>query len=145
MVKISFIEDPVGKYISQIYRKGNAFFSKKFEKYSIGSGQFMFLANLYRNNGLNQEELAEILNIDKGTTARAIKKLEEEGFIKREKDENDKRAYKLYVTQKAENIKEEIFEILREWEEILLCDLSEEEVIIIKSLLKKISNSKCIR
>ena len=105
----------------------------------------MFLANLYRNNGLNQEELAEILNIDKGTTARAIKKLEEEGFIKREKDENDKRAYKLYVTQKAENIKEEIFEILREWEEILLCDLSEEEVIIIKSLLKKISNSKCIR
>lgn len=105
----------------------------------------MFLVNLYQNDGINQEELAEILSIDKGTTARAIKKLEEEGFIRREKDEKDKRAYKVYITNKAKDIKDEVYTILREWEEILLCNLSKEEIIVIKSLLKKISSSKCIR
>lgn len=145
MIKISVIEEPVGKYISQLYRKGNAFFTKKFEKYSIGSGQFMFLVNLYQNDGISQEELAEVLNIDKGTTARAIKKLVDEGLIRREKDEKDKRAYKLYITTKAEDIKEDIFSILREWEEVLLCDLNKEEVIIIKQLLKKISSSECMK
>lgn len=135
----------MGKYISQLYRKGNAFFTKKFESYPIGSGQIMFLVNLYQNDGINQEELAEILSIDKGTTARAIKKLEEEGFIRREKDEKDKRAYKVYITNKAKDIKDEVYTILREWEEILLCNLSKEEIIVIKSLLKKISSSKCIR
>ncbi|MGL5506720.1 MAG: MarR family winged helix-turn-helix transcriptional regulator [Paraclostridium sp.] len=111
----------------------------------MGSGQFMFLVNLYKNDGISQEELAEILNIDKGTTARAIKKLEEEGFIRREKDEKDKRAYKLYITDKAEDVKEDIFSILREWEDVLLCDLNREEVIVIKQLLKKISNSECMK
>lgn len=105
----------------------------------------MFLVNLYKNDGINQEDLAEILNIDKGTTARAIKKLEDEGFIRREKDERDKRAYKLYITDKAKEIKEEVYSILIEWEEVLLCDLTKEEIIIIKELLKKISNSKCMK
>ena len=41
----------------------------------------MFLLELYKKDGKNQEELSEKLNIDKGTTARAIKKLEEEGFL----------------------------------------------------------------
>ena len=31
-------------------------------------------------NGKNQEEIAETLKIDKGTTARALKKLEEQGL-----------------------------------------------------------------
>ena len=33
---------PIGKYISQIYRKGNSFISKEISKFGIGSGQIMF-------------------------------------------------------------------------------------------------------
>ena len=43
------------------------------------------------NDGLSQEELTEILNIDKGTTAKSIKKLETEGFAMRVKDKHDKK------------------------------------------------------
>ena len=69
----------IGKYISQLYRRGGAFISKGMEKYNIGQGQFMFLMELYTQDGKNQEDLSKILKIDKGTTARAIKRLEEEG------------------------------------------------------------------
>ena len=85
-------KEPTGKYISQIYRKGRASISKGLEQYDIGSGQMMFLLQLYKQDGISQEELTEKLNIDKGTTARSIKKLEKEGFIIRVKDEHDKRA-----------------------------------------------------
>lgn len=91
--------EPIGRYISQIYRKGNSFISKEISKFGIGSGQIMFLMQLYKKDGISQEELAENLHIDKGTTCRAIKKLEEESFLIRVKDENDKRAYKLYLTE----------------------------------------------
>jgi DNA-binding MarR family transcriptional regulator len=37
----------------------------------IGYGQFLFLMELYNSDGIRQEDLSEILNIDKGTTARA--------------------------------------------------------------------------
>jgi DNA-binding MarR family transcriptional regulator len=134
--------DYIGKYISQLYRKGNSFISRELCNVGIGSGQFMFLMELYRQDGRSQEELSEILNIDKGTTARAIKKLEEEGFLLRIKDERDKRAYKLYLTDKGKDVKEDIQKVLIEWENRITFQLNEEEKDTIKLLLKKICKIK---
>ena len=92
--------EPIAKYISLIYRKGNCFINREVSKFGIGSGQIMFLMQLYNKDGISQEELSENLNIDKATTCRAIKKLEEQGLLTRVKDEKDKRAYKLYLTIK---------------------------------------------
>lgn len=131
--------EPIGKYISQIYRRGGAHLSKELSKYGIGIGQLMFLTQLYRQDGINQEELTEILKIDKGTTARAIKKLEEENFVLRVKDEKDRRAYKVYLTDKAKEIKLEIFNILREWDKSLVSNLTEEETETFTRILKKLS------
>lgn len=133
--------EALGKYISILYRQGNAFLTKKYSKYNIGSGQYMFLIQLYANDGLSQEELSSRLNIDKGTTARAIKKLEDEGYIIREIDEDDKRAYKIFLTEKAKEIKKGFFEILRQWNDILTSGLNVEEVEIVLKLMKKISNN----
>lgn len=94
----------IGRYISQIHRKGSSFITKEISKFGIGSGQIMFLMQLYKKDGISQEELSENLKIDKGTTCRAIKKLEEEEFLIRVKDENDKRAYKLYLTEKSKDM-----------------------------------------
>lgn len=128
----------IGRYISQIHRKGGAFISKELSGLGVGPGQFMFLLELYRGDGRSQEDLAETLNIDKGTTARAIKKLEEEGFLTREKDEIDKRAYKLYLTDKGKDIKESLYEVMLKWEIHITYNLTDEESELVKTLLQKI-------
>ena len=132
----------IGRYVSQIYRKGNAYIGKQLSHIGVGSGQFMFLLQLYRKDGRSQEELSEILNIDKGTTARAIKKLEDDGFLYRERDENDKRAYKIYLTDKGNDVKDTIVEALNSWEDIITSRLSNEERIILDLLLNKICRCK---
>ena len=133
--------EALGKYISILHRQGNAFLTRKYGKYNIGSGQYMFLIQLYANDGLNQEELSSRLNIDKGTTARAIKKLEDEGYVIRETDEEDKRAYKIFLTEKAKEIKEGFFEILGQWNYILTSGITEEEVQTVLNLMKKIADN----
>ena len=137
--------ETLGSYISQIHRKSNSFITKKLSKYGIGSGQYMFLIKLYKQDGINQESLSESLFIDKGTTARAIKKLEEEGLIYRVKDENDKRAYEVYLTDKAKDIKEEVFRILEEVENLITFNLTTEQKVDIIKILKKISTNDSIR
>lgn len=137
--------EALGAYISQIHRKSNVFITKKLSKYGLGSGQYMFLLSLYRQDGINQEALAEGLMIDKGTTARAIKKLEEVGLVYRVKDETDKRAYGVFLTHKAKDIKAEVFDILNEWEDKVTYDLSNDEKIEIMRLLKKISLNDNVR
>lgn len=131
----------IGRAISVLYRQGNSFFSKKFSKFGIGSGQHLFLINLYKNDGISQEQLSELLLIDKGTTAKAVKKLEDLGFIKRVKDTEDKRVNKLYLTDNALEIKDEIFGILTEWNTILTTNLTEEEILQASNLLNKLSNN----
>lgn len=133
--------DNIGKYISQIYRKGRAFIGKSLEEYNIGQGQVMFLLELYIQDGINQEELAEVLKIDKGTTARAIKKLEDNGFIRREKDEKDKRSNRVYLTEKGESIKENVFYILNQWDKKISEQLDKEEKELMIKLLKKICSN----
>lgn len=102
----------------------------------------MFLIVLYKQDGINQEEISERLNIYKGTTARAIKKLEEAELIKRCRDEKDKRAYKVYLTDKAKDIKEEIFNILHQWDDELVRGITEEEILQTIKVLKNICKNQ---
>ncbi|MEG2984601.1 MAG: MarR family winged helix-turn-helix transcriptional regulator [Peptostreptococcaceae bacterium] len=128
----------IGRYISQIHRKGNIFISKELNVLGIGSGQVMFLLELYRGDGRSQEDLAEVLNIDKGTTARALKKLEDAEFIIRRKDEIDKRAYKVCLTDKGKNMKNNVCAIMKNWENKITSNLDEKESETILYLLNKI-------
>ena len=129
----------VGKYISIIHRTGSSFLSKEFSKFNIVSGQYMYLIHLYKNDGLSQEELTEILNIDKGTTAKSIKKLETEGFVMRVKDKNDKRINRVYLTPKALEIKDEFLSSINAWENTITSNLSYAEKEQALTLLKKIT------
>ncbi len=131
----------IGKYISQLYRKGSVFINKEVSKYGISSGQFMFLLEVYIQDGRNQEEISEKLKIDKGTTARALKKLEEQGFITRVKDEYDKRSNKVYLTDKAKEIRENVFDVLRDWNHMISQSLTEEEEEAMEKLLEKVCNN----
>ncbi len=131
----------IGKYISQIYRKGRIFIGKGLEEYNIGQGQFMFLLELYIEDGRNQEELAEVLKIDKGTTARAIKKLEENGLVRREKDEKDKRSNRVYLTDEGKGVKDNIYFILNQWDKKMSEQLDEEERELMIKLLRKVCSN----
>lgn len=131
----------LGKYISLIHRQANAFFTKEFSKFGFGSGQYMFMIHLYKNDGISQESLTELVNIDKGTTAKAIKKLEELNFIVRSKDSKDKRINRIYLTSKALDIKNDFFSVLTKWENILTNELSPDEISIGLNILNKLSKN----
>ncbi|MBQ5695746.1 MAG: MarR family transcriptional regulator [Clostridium sp.] len=131
----------LGKYISLIHRQANVFFTKEFSKFGFGSGQYMFMIYLYENDGISQEALSKLVNIDKGTTAKAIKKLEELELITRSKDLNDKRINKIYLTSKALNIKNDFFSVLTKWENILTNELSTEEVSKSLKLLNRVTKN----
>ena len=135
----------IGKYISQLYRKGSSFIAKKLSEEGIGSGQLMFLLELYRQDGITQDNLTERVNIDKGTTARALKKLEDESLIVRIKNEKDKRVNNIYLTEKGKEAKLRIYKVFDEWEAVLSQNLNIDEKKTILNLLKKICINKNIK
>lgn len=117
----------IGKAISYLYRYEQIFIGKKIEPYGIGSGQFPFLMRLYREDGINQESLSDYLKIDKGTTARAIQKLVDEGYVFRQRDEKDRRSYRVFLTEKGKKMEPDMKKIASEWEEILFSSFDDSQ------------------
>lgn len=134
----------ISKYISDINKSSCIYFNKEFGKIGIGAGEYIFLLNLYKHDGITQEELTEKVKLDKATTARAIKKLENKGYVKRVKKESDRRAYKLKITDKAEQIREKVYLIMYEWETKVRKCFTNEESQELMILLNKLSKSALI-
>lgn len=94
-------QESFGRYISAIYRHLQILINNELGEYGIGSGQYHFFIQICNNEGISQKDLSKLIQIDKTTTAKAVKKLEEEGYIYREQDSIDKRYNNLYLTEKG--------------------------------------------
>lgn len=131
----------IAKYISQLNRKAKSFVNKGVSKFGIKSGQIMFLIDLYKQDGKSQEEISESLQIDKASTAKAIRKLEEEGYVTRAKDKEDKRFKSIYLTEKSKELKKDIYGVFDEWHNSIGQCLTEEEELLLRQLLEKVCNN----
>ncbi|BEP30052.1 MarR family winged helix-turn-helix transcriptional regulator [Helicovermis profundi] len=129
------------KEISVISRYSHIYLKNNLKGYDLGSGQFMHLMVLYRNPNINQDTLSKIINIDKGTTAKVVKKLLENGYITRIPSENDKRSYNLNLTEKALKLKKETSKIKKNWNSIILNNISQNDFEIFIKTLNTISEN----
>ena len=123
--------------IAQIYRSNLAFMTKELEAYRIGNGQFEFLIALYHKDEVSQETLAKLLKISKATSARTIQNLEKEGYVYRERDETDLRAYRVYLTEKGKEMRNIIFKKNTGFIDIVFSDFTLEEKEIFRLLIHK--------
>ncbi|WP_372631612.1 MarR family winged helix-turn-helix transcriptional regulator [Cohnella sp.] len=101
-----------GPYISAIYRHMQVLISGELAPYRIGSGQYIFLMAIASKEPLTQKALSERLLIDKTTTAKAIAKLEAEGYVRREADPADNRYQLLYLTEAGREVVPKVQEAL---------------------------------
>ncbi|MBO8164724.1 MAG: MarR family transcriptional regulator [Brevibacillus sp.] len=129
--------ESAGKYISAIYRHLQILVTACLEPYRIGSGQYIFLMTIAAKEGISQKALSEELLIDKTTTAKAIKKLEAEGYVRREPDPSDNRCNMLYLTDSGRAVVPKVREVLHEIVEKSRRGMDEEEYLLMLQLLKK--------
>ena len=65
-------------------------------EYSVTEARVFF--EIYEHEGCNAAHIAQIMNIDKSYLSRIIKGHEKNGYIRRERSEEDNRSYCLYLT-----------------------------------------------
>ena len=129
----------ISKYASYLERCSLQYRNKEFKDLGLSGNHHMFIFYISRNPGCNQDSLVSKLHINKSNIARSIKVLMDDGFIYREVDDNDKRAYKLFPTSKALEFLPEIRKRIRVFNEHVLVDLSEEEQELLDSVLYKVA------
>ena len=127
------------RYISFLERCSLEYRNNEFKDLGLSGGHHMFIFYISKNPGCNQDSLTKKLHINKSNITRSIKTLIDDGFVYREVDDVDKRAYKLFPTQKSLDILPEIRKRIRTFNDSVTKDLTEEEKNILDILLDKIS------
>lgn len=129
--------DPYGKHISLLYRYGLSYANQAMKQFHLGNGLYIFLAHLYDNEGINQEQLAEMVRIDKTTTARAVARLVDLGYVMRRTSDFDRRAYILTITEKGASIRDAFMNTLNDWYTPMLRGFTKNDQQLFLSMLEK--------
>lgn len=90
--------------IGMIARALDSISNIEFKEYDLTKGQYLYLVRIFENPGIIQDKLAEMIKVDRTTAARAIKKLEMQGFIEKRDDDINKKIKKLFPTEKGKNV-----------------------------------------
>lgn len=95
------------------------------------------LADLYRNDGVRQQDLAISSFKDKATITRSLKLLEREALVLRTSDPIDKRTKRIYITPKGRKVYQAILPLGQETIAEAREGISEEELAVCVGVLQK--------
>ena len=106
-----------------------------------GHAQMRILAILGQKESMSQRELMELLAVRSASLSELLAKLEHNGFIVREKDEQDKRSFMLRLTEEGRVVASNLHQQLQEREDAFFVCLSNEEREQLAALLGKLVQS----
>lgn len=117
----------LGFVINDVARLMRKRFEQRARAASLGltRAQAAVLANLARQEGINQVSLAQILELEPITLARLLDRLQAARLIERRPDPKDRRAHLLYLTEAAFPLLDRIFALAAEVREDALAGIPE--------------------
>ena len=100
-----------GFILNDVARLLRTYADYKAAQFGITRAQWAVLVRLERSEGLNQSELADMLDLQPITLTRLLDKLCDSGLIERRPDPGDRRAKRLFLTPAARPLLERLAEL----------------------------------
>jgi MarR family transcriptional regulator, transcriptional regulator for hemolysin len=104
-------QDTFGFLIHDVARLMRKNFNRRVQSFGLTQEQCRVILHLSRHEGIQQVDLAEVLEIKPITLARLLDKLQENGLIERRRNPDDRRAFRLYLTREAHSVLKKILDI----------------------------------
>ena len=122
---------PRVNYLSRLVRRR---FNEVIAEEGLFSGQQDILFAIVDNEGVTSSQLSSMSGVSAATISVSVKRMEKTGFIIKKADDNDARIIRLYPTQRAKALPQNLRNKMDELEETL-CMISELPNIKIKGLM----------
>jgi len=129
---------PIGFLLESIHNHYIVYMTKKLKDRDLTLTQAYIILILYNEKNLNQETIASILNINEVTATREISSLEDNGYVSRRVDENDKRRKIVTLTESGKKMVKTITDYSHDNEKIINEFVSPEELHMLRVLMKKL-------
>ena len=91
-----------GYLVNDVARLMRTVYDRRVRGLGLTRSQWWVLNHIFRHPGVTQSELAAILEVERATLGRLLDRLQAKGWIRREEDARDRRAWRVHLTRDAE-------------------------------------------
>ena len=122
-------EESVDYYIKYGWHSLSRLYNQKAHKHGITTSIAYILMNISTSEGTPATKIAPMMGLESRSLTRALKNLEEKGLIYKEKDPNDGRSVRIYLTQKGKEKKGKAIETVKAFNQFVKERLPAEKLI----------------
>ena len=134
-------EVPLSAMMSTIHRHHSIYINRRLKDIGLTSGLYGILLCIYDDykSPKSQQDIAKGLNMNDGTIAKALRKLEDKNMIQRSPNPDNRRQNLISLTDTGLNIAEEFNNLDEKWEKDVFEGLTSDEIIDLKWDLHRIT------
>ena len=124
-------------YLTVLYKDFSSYTGQKLRELGLTYGQLPFIVAVGKYPGCTPSEVTKLLHMDWGHSQRSITKLEEDGFIRKERN---MRLNHLFLTEQGQKAFETGHEVFESWDRENLHDLEPQEKEQLLNILQRLSD-----
>lgn len=131
----------LGLSLANICRLHHARIHMLLESVGLYRGQPPLLFALWHQDGQTHSELAERLHVTPATITRMIQRMEKTGFLERQRDEEDQRVSRVFLTPSGRDIRTRVDQIFAQFEAETFNAFNDDELAALCDFLQRIRNN----
>lgn len=131
----------VGFLMHDVSRLRRVVFDAMMKPLGVTRSQWWVLAHLSRHDGMIQSDLADLLDLGKAALGGLVDRLEVSEFIERRPDSTDRRAKRVFLTRKGNQMVKEMHQMSHELSEQILDGFDQEERLQLADLLMRVKKN----
>lgn len=129
------MDENIGSMLAQVSRLFRRRFDERARSIGVTRPQWQVLSLLRHYAGSNQGTLADLLEVEPISLGRMIDRLQEAGLVERRADPSDRRAWRLFLTEKGDALVEQLRPCASETFDLALDGISDEDQATLMALL----------
>ena len=107
------------------------------DQIAMHRAQAALLCRLFVEDGLTQSEIADQLSVQGATVTNMLKRMEEAGLVSRQRDLDDNRLVRVYLTEAGRNKERSIAEQFVKVEQAMFEGLTQEDRASLRRILRR--------
>jgi MarR family transcriptional regulator for hemolysin len=127
--------------LTVIARQLRVTFDQSVEQSGLTRAKWTLIAAVARNPGATQRTIAEALEVREITAGRLVDRLCDEGYLRRDENPSDRRAYCLYLTPAAQPVLDKLDELAKIHEAAIFAGFEAEDLERLDALLDAIARN----
>jgi DNA-binding MarR family transcriptional regulator len=139
------VEFPLAESSGFLVRDANRAFQRLLERrivpYGVSRGQWYFLRVLWSEDGLSQRVLSARVGTMEPTTVIALRSMEKSGLIRRVRSSDDKRRSQVWLTAKAQRLRDELLALARGITDAAEVDVSRDDLALFRRVIRQMTEN----